>query len=224
MKSWNLLLVCVVAASLGAVHSQQTCTLPSEAVINSIISKIANSGGGEGSEDITINIISYHFTCLAVDEMENTYSLVSAPVVYDKNVSGVITRFMEQFQISCTGAGVYRQADSLPVEMNPPAAAFTAPTRRDCFTCAVSGSILIDLVTNCAGEEYSQSTTGRNLICRFSHAVCMQCQSLGQGSCTKETDCCPFFEGGVCVDNCSVNRTANAASNFTCGKLTVCTV
>ena len=155
MKSWNLLLVCVVAASLGTVHSQQTCTLPSETVINSIISKIANSGGGEVSEDITINIISYHFTCLAVRETENTYSLVSAPVVYDKNVSGVITRFMEQFQISCIGDGVYRQADSWPVETNPPAEAFTAPTRRDCFTCAVAGSSLIDQVTNCAGEEYT---------------------------------------------------------------------
>ena len=161
MKSWNLLLVCIVAASQGTVHSQ-LCTIPSEAIINSIISKIANS------DDITINIISYHFTCLAVDVIENTYSLVSGPVVYDKNVSGVITRFMEQFQISCTGAGVYCQADSLPVEINPPAEAFTAPTRRDCFTCAVSGSNLIDQVTNCAGEEYSQSTTGRNLICDLS--------------------------------------------------------
>ena len=151
MKSWNLLLVCIVAASQGTVHSQ-LCTIPSEAIINS------NSGGGEGSDDITItiNIISYHFTCLTVGQTENTYSIVSAPVVYE---SGVITNFREQFQISCTGAGEFRQADSSPRETNPSPEAFTAPTRRDCFTCAVSGSPLIDQVTNCAGEEYSQSTT-----------------------------------------------------------------
>ena len=56
----------------------------------------------------------------------------------------------------------------------------------------------------------------------------MQCQSLGKGSCTKETDFCPFFEGGVCVDNCRVVNggirkstlrelaTDDAATNYTC--------
>ena len=152
MNSRTLLLVCVAAAAfLGTVHSQ--CSLPTESQIATLARKIANSAGGEGGLSIAVDVISYHFTCIAVGATENTIRLTSVAVVYDRiEPGGSVTRLREQFQFQCSGS-VLGVADFVPVEQNPPPEAFNATTRRDCFTCAVSGSPIIDTVTNCAGKN-----------------------------------------------------------------------
>ena len=54
------------------------------------------------------------------------------------------------------------------------------------------------------------------------HAVCpSQCGELGgQDRCYygPPAKCCSVYENGVCAEMCSTNRTASAATNFTCGK------
>ena len=150
MKS--VLLLCVVAtALLGPVHSQATCTLPTVPEITTLITKLLNSGGGEGGNSITAEVLSHHFTCIAVGSTEDTIRLVSVAVVFNRNVSGVVDTLRQQFQFQCSSNGL-TVADSMPVETNPPIEAFNATTRRDCFTCAVSGSTTIDAITNCAGK------------------------------------------------------------------------
>ena len=44
---------------------------------------------------------------------------------------------------------------------------------------------------------------------------------MGQGSCvSSRSDCCPYFGlDNMCTTSCPTNYTANANTNFTCGKL-----
>ena len=152
MNSRTVLFACVAAAAfIGTVHAQ--CSLPTESQIANLALTFANFAGGEGASFVAVDVISYHFTCIAVGATENTIRLTSVAVEYDRIASGgSVTRLREQFQFQCSGS-VLELADSTPVEQNPPPEAFNATTRRDCFTCAVSGSPVIDSVTNCAGKN-----------------------------------------------------------------------
>ena len=219
----------VIAVLLGTAHSQraQCIRLPTEGEIQFLIRSIVTSTSGEGSVGIII-LLSHHFTCIAPTQRMGEIQEVSIAVVFNViSDMGVTDTRRGQVQLQCSGANNYQGAISA-LEENPPAVAFTLTTREDCFLCVPSGppSITVDTDANCAGESLSDMVPYMTVLVP-SHfvllcAVCpSRCGELGnQNRCYSSPTavCCPVYENGMCVDMCSTNRTASAATNFTCGR------
>ena len=212
----------VLALLLGTAHSQ--CTrLPTNNEIQSLVQAIVSSSGGEGAIG-TVTLLSHHFTCIAPTQKMGEIQQVSIAVVFNFTTSGVTDTRRQQIQLQCSGVNNYQGATS-SLEVNPPAVAFTLTTREDCFLCVPSGppSVTVDTDANCAGESLSDLVLCTCTIATLFSlcAVCpSRCSELeGQSRCySSPAVCCPVYENGVCVEMCFTNRTASAATNFTCGK------
>ena len=60
------------------------------------------------------------------------------------------------------------------------------------------------------------------MICTYIHTECdPACQSVGMGFCygLSDTECCSYYDEGVCTGSCRTNQEPDSSGNFEC----VCT-
>jgi len=167
----------VLSLLLGTAHSQ--CTrLPTNNEIQSLVQAILSSSGGEGSIG-TVALLSHHFTCIAPTQDMGEILQASIAVVFNVTTLGVTDTRRQQIQLQCSGVNNY-VGTTTPLEVNPPAVAFTLTTREDCFFCVPSGpsSVTVDTDANCAGESLSDL-----ILCTYVHNnfmfSCVQCVPVG---------------------------------------------
>ena len=226
-----MFLVCaVIAVLVGTVHSQ--CTrLPTENEIQIAVQSNVYSNFNTGDNGTVEVLLTQHFTCIAPDKRLGEIQQVSIAVIFDFTTDmGINITRRQHIHLRCSGVNNWRTL--LVVEENPPAVAFNLTTREDCFLCLSGGPVIhgFDTDANCARESLSDLIL---CTCTYSHlvllcAVCpSRCSELeGQNRCYNPADpsfaregvCCPVYENGTCAEMCSTNRTASAATNFTCGK------
>ena len=198
------------------------CVPPNAMAIGDLLQNILVALGGEGPGAI-INLIEYHFTCIAVGDRDNLYRTLSIAVRYNITLGQTVNTLVSQIQLQCNGRNFVPTSSSF--ESNRPETVLSLMTRRDCITCATSGPVGFDADANCIREYQAMYRV------KFGHvnhnifpltACSNECRGVGQGACNPAgTTCCPFFSHvspHLCVTSCLPNMTADASTNYICSE------
>ena len=139
------LLLTATMLLVGSCASQR-CPLPERNTVESLLRSVLLSEGGE-SRELTISLIDFHFTCLAV-VARDVYRSFSVAVSYNRSDSSTVN--FAQLQLTCLSPTNIQPSASIPFERNVNPSIFNITTRRDCRFCtATTGIEGIDTNANC---------------------------------------------------------------------------
>ena len=154
-------LVVLVVATVAGICSCQKCTLPTSRDLEDVIEDII--ANDDGSPTPSVNVMSFHPVCLALDDVQDRYRAVSVIVEYtcSGNTRCPSGTAVEQIESECDN-GVWSNVvqGSIEYTRSPtPEANFSTSTRQDCVLCvspeldvASELSLSSDSVTHCVGE------------------------------------------------------------------------
>ena len=156
-------LVVLVVATVAGICScqQQMCTLPTSGDLEDVIGSILQIEDFPSTP--TVNVMSIHPVCLALDDVQDRYRAVSVLVEYTCTgspscPSGTV---VEQIESECFN-GVWSnivQGSPEFIRSQTSEASFSTSTRQDCVLCVspeldVEASLTLspDNVTHCVGQ------------------------------------------------------------------------
>ena len=167
MYSAELLILLLVAASVGTGYSQDGCLTPTTNDLKSVITEIIQ--GGESASQPQITVSNFSIVCCAFAQQQDLLQYVSAVVEYTCTDSGNCPSggtAVEQIESGCQSGSwsntVLGSSEPTEIRSQFPEATLSTTARDDCSYClspqlASDQGATTDTVTHCSGKEQERS-------------------------------------------------------------------
>ena len=181
-------LVVLVVATVAGICSCQKCTLPTNEDMKDVIINIFRAD--DSSSTPSVNVMSIHPVCLALDDVQDRYRVVSVLVEYTcSGYTGCPSgTALEQIESECVNGMWSNTVQGSPefTRSQTTEASFSTSTREDCAFCVspelddeAGLSLSPDSVTHCVGESLNTCAlylSSQGIACVYFHSLSLKLQ------------------------------------------------